>query len=148
MQPLLDGGPVGNAGTMVLREIAYLRFMPPLHFTRIETDIGIGNARSVCEQRLQQRRFARSVPAHQRDLLAALDGRAKALDHFETVITLHHALEFQRMPSGRTLLLEADVGALYVRAREFLRLQTLHFLLTRRHLARASTGRKARDKFV
>ena len=65
-----------------------------------------------------------------------------------TAITLHHILKFQRLASGWAPLIEPDIRALYVGARQFLRLQPLHFLLTRSHLAGARTRRKARDELV
>ena len=65
-----------------------------------------------------------------------------------TAITLHDILKFQSVASRWALLLESNVGPLDVRARQFLGLQPLHFLLTGSHLTGPSTRRKTRDELI
>src|SRR6185312_9297579 len=94
------------------------------------------------------RGFTGSIPAHQRDFLAALRRRRESVNDLVTAITLHDILKFQSVASGWALLLESNVGPLDVRARQFLGLQPLHFLLTGSHLTGPSTRRKTRDELI
>ena len=103
-------------------------------------------ARVVGHERLQHRGLADAVAADQHDLLAAVDDGAEVVDHLQVAERLRQPLGLERHLARRPVLLEADVGALDVRAREVGGLQPLHFLAPRRRLRRARAGAEALDE--
>src|SRR5882757_4493143 len=69
-----------NRPRMVLREVADLRFVAPLDRAAVKREVWIGLVH-LHQQRLQQRRLAQAVAAHETDLLAAHHRRAEVLDN-------------------------------------------------------------------
>ena len=82
----------------------------------------------IRQQRLEQRRLALAVAAHQANLFAARHRGAESVDDHMVAIRLANVFYLQNVLARRTQLIEANVGALNVRPRQLAGLQPLHFL--------------------
>ena len=112
----------------VLRKVADLRFVSPEDRAGVEREVLVGEAGIVGQQALQQRGLAGAVAAHQADLFAAQHVGGEAVDDFQIVVELRQVLELEHVLAAGPHLVELDVGALDVGARQLVGLQALHFL--------------------
>ena len=122
--------------------------MAPEDGAGVEGEVLFGEAGVVGEQALEQRGFAGAVAAHEADFFAAQDVGGKAIDDLQIAVKLCQMLELEDVLAAGAILVETDVRALDVGAREFVGLQALDFLAPAGDLAGARAGRKARDEFV
>ena len=148
VQPLDGGGALLDEPCLVLRKVADRDFMPPLDGAGVDVARIRRHPRGVGHQHLQQGGLALTVAAGEHDFLAALHHAVKVADDLVVSVGLAQPLELEHVPSGRAQLVETDVGALDVRARQIVGLQPLDFLAARLHLARTRAGREALDEVL
>ena len=144
MQPLDRRHALLDGAGVILREVADRHFVAPAHGAGVEIAGRRRQARRIRQQRLQHRRLADAVAADEHDLLAAIDDGAEVRrrpraspNAFDTPVALERDL------AGRPRHRELDVRALDVRPRQLGRLQPLHFLAPRLHLARPRAGARS-----
>ncbi len=90
----------------VLREVADLRFVAPEDGAVVQREVGIGEARIVGQQALEQRGLAGAVAAHEADLFAAQHVGGKAVEHLQVAVELGQVLELQHVLAAGPHLVE------------------------------------------
>ncbi len=153
VQPFRCGRALGDRCGVVLREVADLRLVSPLHLAGVDVGL-VGLIKSgVGEQRLEHCGLALSVAADKHNLIAAQNGGGKVADDVlggavRLRVALVHVLELEDVLATGADHVEPEKRALDIRACELSRLQTLDFLLAGVHLRAARAGGEARDELV
>ncbi len=144
--------PVRIDSLVILREVADRHFVPPGHCARHRCANDCSAASTKPGAFRTSDRSIVVFPAPLRPISAIFSPRltlaVKSLDDREVFVALRETLDLERMAARWPLHVESDERALDVRFREFRGLQPLDFLLARRHLRRAGTGREARDELI
>ncbi len=153
VEPLGDGGAVGDGAGVVLGEVADLGFVAPLDGAGVDGDVGFFDAGAVGEQGFEQGRFALAVAAHEDDLFAAKDGGGEVVDDvFGGAVFLGvglvDELELEDVLAGGADHVEADEGAGDVGAGELGGGEALDFFFAGVHLRGAGAGGEAGDEVV
>ena len=123
MQPLQRGRAAFDEAAVVLGEISDGGFVSPNYLAGVDegtvvtaglAQLGFRSGRRIRQKGVHQRGLPCSVAAHQSDSFSARDAGGETANHLLITVSLAEVLDFENMFARRALLLEFDVGALYV----------------------------------